>query len=345
MKKLILYVLIPVLLTSCTGKVSTTHEINSQSPVRVRVIRAETRKHNPKINVAGTAFAEKEANLGSALPGRVEKEYFAEGGTVKKGDLLVSMSGELLAQTLTEHSTIEKDYQRVARLLEKGSITQQEYDHVKSLFDASSSRLEMVRRNSEITAPFSGTIVEYLVREGENYLFNLNLDPGYSKTSGIVRLMKLDPVIVETEVNEKELISLRTGQKAEVSFDAVPDSVMNGTIRSISPMLSSLTHTAKVKIEVANPNYILKPGMYAKVSICLPEVNSVAIPLSTVYRQPGTADDYVFIVTGRIVARKKITTDWIEGSEAGIRGITAGETVVAAGKDKLVDGSQIEIIN
>lgn len=345
MKKIILYVLILYTAISCTGKVSPTNETSIQNIIRVKVIKSESRIHRPRISVAGTAFAEKEANLGSALPGRVEKEYFIEGSKVSKGDLLVSMSGELLAQSMTEHSTIEKDFQRVSRLLEKGSITQQEYDHVKSLYDASSSRLEMIRRNSEITAPFSGTIVEYLVKEGENYFFNLNLDPGYSKTSGILRLMKLDPVVIEAEVNEKEVVSIRCGLKAQVTFDAIPDTVLPGIVTNISPMLSSLTHTARVKITVSNPKGMLRPGMYAKASICLPEATSITVPLSTVYRQPGTADDYVFIADGKKTIRKKINTEWVEGSETGIRGINAGDMVVTAGKDKLIDGSLIEIIN
>ena len=345
MKKIVLYALILVTAISCTGRIRNSNEAGTRAAVNVSAVKSELKNHRPKLNVSGTAYAEKEANLGSALPGRVEREYFSEGSHVNRGDLLVSMSGEMLAQAMTEHGTVEKDFQRVSRLLEKGSITQQEYDHVKSLFEASSSRLEMVRKNSEITAPFPGTIVEYLVKEGENYFFNLNLDPGYSKTSGILRLMKLDPIVIEAEVNEKELGSIRNGFRADVTFDAIPDTVFPGVITSISPMLSSVTHTAKVKIAVSNSRGLLRPGMYAKAAVILPEVSSVTVPLSTIFRQSGTADDYVFTVNGRNAVRRRINTEWVEGSEAGIKGINAGDMVVTAGKDKLIDGSLIEVNN
>ncbi|MFN8209805.1 MAG: efflux RND transporter periplasmic adaptor subunit [Bacteroidales bacterium] len=343
MKNLFRALFLAILLSSCASTVQTDKTAIINRVTEVKVVKSELTRHARKLNFTGTVYADKEANLGSALPGRVEKEYFAEGSRVNKGDLLVSMSGEMLAQASLENSTLEKDYQRVSRLIEKGSITQQEFDHIKSLYEASCSRLEMIRRNSEITALFSGTVVEYLVKEGENYLFNFNFDPGYSRTSGIVRLMKLDPVVVETEVNEKELSGIKTGYRAEITFDALPDTILYGRVTSISPMLSSITHTSLVKISIANPVGMLKPGMYAKASIILPEINSVSIPLNAINRQPGTGDDYVYVVRDGKARKVKIKTVWTEGATAGIRDLEPGETVVTAGREKLTDGSDIKI--
>jgi membrane fusion protein (multidrug efflux system) len=328
---------------SCKEKNSVVVSPVQTGKIPVKVAKSKLRQFIPSIELSGTAFADKEANLGAALPGRVEKIYFPEGSKVKKGDLLVSLSGELYTEALVEYTTIEKDFERVTRLNEKGSISLQDYDHVRAKYDASRAKTEMMKKNAEIVAPFSGTIVAYLVQEGENYFFNLNLDPGYSTTSGILRLMKSDPIQVEVEVNEKEFGKLKRGQTAQITFDAIPDTIFTGKISSIKPMLSTLTHTATVKIELVNSSDIIKPGMFAHVKIEFSPVNAVCIPMNAVYRQPGIADDFLFITENGKVRKQKIKKLWSDNDEVGVTGISAGETIVTSGKEKLRDESMIEI--
>jgi membrane fusion protein, multidrug efflux system len=343
MKNKLIPVAAVLLIVSCSQQKTSVVSQNSVEIIPVKVVKAEERSFSPAIELSGTAYADMEANLGAALPGRVEKIYFPEGSNVKKGDLLVSLSGELYTQALVEFTTIEKDYQRVTRLIEKGSVTQQEYDHVKAMYEAEKSKVEMLKKNAEIIAPFSGTIVEYLVHEGENYFFNINLDPGYSRTSGILRLMKTDPIQVEAEVNEKDLSEIRKGQSAEVTFDAIGDSVYTGKISFIKPALSTLTHSATIRVEVKNTSGIIKPGMYAHVKAAGIPVNAVFVPTNAIYRQAGTSDDYVFTVDGNKAGKKKINRLFSDNTFSAVTGIVPGTVVVVSGKEKLTDGSLVEV--
>ncbi len=344
MKKITIIGSILLIITSCNNQDNNTVQPdNTDKKIAVRAVRAEQVEYIPSIKLSGTAFADKEANLGSALPGRVEKVYYPEGTKVRKGELLVSLSGELYTQALVENKAILKDFERVSRLVKKGSITRQDYDHVKARYDASCSKVEMMKKNSEIVAPFSGTIIEYLVNEGENYLFNINLDPGYSVTSGVVRLMKLDPVQVETEINEKDLGKIKTGQKALITFDAVKDTVFEGKISAIKPVLSTLTHTATIKIEINNSTGIIKPGMFAHINIELKPENDVCIPMGAIYRQAGTVNNYVFVIDGNRVRRQQTDRLWTNGDKVGVTGVNQGDIVVTSGKEKLNDGSLVEI--
>ena len=343
MKRIALFGAMLMLMVSCSEKKSAVVLPSENATTPVKVVTAETHRYTPYVNLSGNAFADREANLGAALPGRVEKIYFPAGSRVKKGDLLVSLSGELYTQALVEFNTIEKDFERVSRLNEKGSISSQDYDHVKAKYDASKAKVEMMKKNAEIVAPFSGTIVEYLVQEGENYFFNLNLDPGYSTTSGILRLMKLDPIQVEVEVNEKDLAKITKGQKAILSFDAVPGTVFDGKVSAIKPVLSTMTHTATVRVEVANGSNLIKPGMFANVKLEQSQVEAVCVPMNAIYRQQGTGDDYVFVVNGNKVTRQKVERLYTDAASVGVTGISAGATIVTSGKDKLDDGSLIEI--
>jgi membrane fusion protein, multidrug efflux system len=343
MKRIMISGAMLILMVSCKQNNAVVTSVVTSEKIPVKVVTAEKIRFTPLIELSGTVFSAREANLGAALPGRVEKIYFAEGSKVKKGDLLVSLSGELYAQALTQHASAEKDFERVTRLNEKGSITQQDYDHVKALYDASSTNVAMMKKNTEIVAPFSGTIIEYLVQEGENYFFNFNLDPGYSSTSGIIRLMDLEHLQVETEVNEKDLSQIQKGQEALVSFDALRDSVVTGKVSAIKPVLSMITHTATVKIEFRNISGTIKPGMFAHVKIKMARVEAVSVPLNAIYRQPGTSDDYLFVADNNKVKKQKIEKLLTENSDVAVTGINPGATVVTAGKEKLSEGSEIEV--
>ncbi|MBE9466995.1 MAG: efflux RND transporter periplasmic adaptor subunit [Bacteroidetes bacterium] len=331
------------------GIISCTNEEKEKNVEAEKIIVSTTQtkleNYTPKLNYIGTAFAIKEANLGAAIPGRVEKLYYKKGQLVKKGDLLVSLSGELLAQAEIENNAIKKDFDRVKRLKEKGSLSQQDFDHVKAKYDASKEKTSMLRKSAEIRAPFSGTIVGYLVKEGENFFFAPNLSPGYSMTSGIVQLMQLNTLKIKIDVNEKDISKINKGQKAEVVFDAYPNKIFNGLVSNIEPVLSTMTRTAKVEINIKNPALIIKPGMYANVSIKLPQEKAIFVPISAILRQAGTGNDYVFTVKNNKVIKnpvKRITT--LEEKVA-VSGLKINSEIVTLGKNKIHDGSTVTIKN
>jgi len=274
---------------------------------------------------------------------RVEKIHFEEGQKVKKGDLIVELSSELYMQALIERNTLKKDFERVSRLRDKESISEQDFDHVKAKYDASVAKTEMMKKNAEIRAPFSGVIVDHIVKEGENFLFAPSLKPGYSNTSGIVKLMQLNLLNVEIDINEKDLSKVSKGQKAKIIFDAYPNKVYSGTIHKIDPILSTLSRTAKAEVKIDNDDLLIKPGMYAKVFIELPVQQDVFVPNEAIYRQPGTGNDFVFIVQEGIAKMISIERIYSLEEMVAIKGLDSGNTIVVAGKSKLRDGMQVEI--
>ncbi len=314
-----------------------------QSAQPVTTVSSEEQTYHPWLSYGATAYAYREANLGTALPGRVEKIHYPEGARVEEGDLLVDLSAELYAQALAEKKSLKKDFERVARLREKGSVTQQKYDHVKAKYKAAKAKARMMRENCQITAPFDGTIVDYLVKEGENFLFSPSLKAGYSHTSGIVQLMHLERLKMEADVNEKELPLLEEGQQAKVVFDALPDTTIRGEVTHIDPILSTSSHTAKVEVTINNPDHDLKPGMYAQMQIRMPETTHVFVPVNAIYRQPGTGNDYVFIVENNQARRKPIERLRTRGKKVAVEGIAANKPVVVHGKNKLNDGDPVQV--
>jgi len=345
--KTILTIMIPflflLLLSSCSDQDA---YIEQEAPEAiVSTIVATKMTYTPELNLTGTVFANREANLGAGFPGRIEKIHFSEGSSVQEGQLLVEMAGEMLAQAEAEYVTLQRDYERMSRLVKQGSVTRQEYDHVKARFDASTAKYELAKKNTQIRAPFSGMIVDYMANEGENFLFNFNLEPGYSNTSGILRLMELDKVKVVTEVNEKHLAQLHAGLKASVVVDAFPEERFSGEISLIKPYLSTRSRTASVEITIPNPDLRLKPGMFARVTLQLPEKTEVFVPMEAVYRDPETDQEVVFVVKDGVVNMRPVERKNSRGAKLVLSGIKPGDEIITGGKNRINHGDRVMIMN
>ncbi len=311
--------------------------------IPVTVVQSKSIRFQPEYVYSGTALPYKEANLGTSLPGRVEKIHARVGEMVEKGELLAGLSSELFLQAQIEAQTLKKDFERVSRLRKKGSISQQDYDHVKAKYEAAKAKESLMRKNAQIKAPFPGIVVDHLVEEGENFLFAPSFKSGYSMTSGIIQLMQLNPLKIKFEINEKDLPDLTEKMQARIVFDAYPNSPQDGTVDFIEPLLSTQTRTAKGYIKLPNSKHTFKPGMFAKVHILLPEQEGIQIPMNAIYRQPGTGNDFVFVVDENKAIRKPVERLKTKGSFLIVEGINGGETIVVDGKNKITDGDKVEI--
>ena len=334
--------------TACNKQGDQNQESEADKVVPVTIAQAKEMTFTPSIRFSGTAEASKTANLGTALPGKVERIRYSKGSFVPKGAVIVEMSDEMLLQAQVENEAIKRDFDRVTRLRAKESISQMDYDHVKAKYDASVAKVSMLKKNTSITAPFGGVITEIMINEGETYAFTPSLSSDLKLESGIVELRQINPLKATIEVNEKDLSYIEKGQQATIIFDAYPDEPATGKISYISPVLSSMTRTASVEVNIPNSNNRLKPGMYCNVSIALPDREGLFVPLNAIYRLAGTAEEYVFklnedgtTVSRIAVKRGEIKDGWvyIDSNE-----IKSGDTIIVDGKNKLSDGSKVNVV-
>ena len=191
-----------LLISACSKQ-----EQDTKAEIKLPLVKVETtqmQSYQPVEIHSGTITAKREANLASILPGRVEKFHVQEGDDVIAGQLVAELSGELLTTAQIEYEAYKKDYGRVKRLFEKGSVPEQQYDHVKAQYEAKEAQYKLVKKNTEIRAHFAGTITKKMIEEGETFmLLNPGLEVGYSHASGVARLMDLKTLEVEIAVNEK----------------------------------------------------------------------------------------------------------------------------------------------
>ncbi len=339
MRKICMLLVATLLVVGCTKH--TTNAETKQS-IMVNTTDASDTLYTPVIEYAGTLIANREANLGSIVPGRVERILISEGGYVPEGGLIVEMADELLIQTKIEYQTLEKDMHRMEALLAKNTVSRQEYDHVQAKFEAAKAKYAMLKKNTEIRAPFSGTVVKHHVKQGENYNFLPSINPGYSMNSGIVSLMQLNPLLVKVDVNEQHLRNIKLGQGVDISLPMLSIDT-HGKVSKIMPILSQTTRTATVEISISNPGN-LKPGMFCKASFKLPAVNAMAIPRESLVRTPGTAETYVFSIVDSVADKTQVTILGETPSAYIVSGLEKGELIVTDGKSKLSTGTKVRVM-
>ncbi|HEX6641389.1 MAG TPA: efflux RND transporter periplasmic adaptor subunit, partial [Thermoanaerobaculia bacterium] len=144
----------------------------------------------------------------------------------------------------------------------------------------------------------------------------------------LYEIADLSSVWVLADVYESDLATLRIGQTAQVTLTSTPGRTWPGRITFVSPVLDEATRTAKVRLEIANPDGLLKPDMYANVSLQQSTAPVLTVPDSAVL-QTGTRS-VLFIARGNgQFEPREVQTGAKGGGFIEIRsGVAAGDTVV-----------------
>ncbi|HEX7126798.1 MAG TPA: efflux RND transporter periplasmic adaptor subunit, partial [Thermodesulfobacteriota bacterium] len=199
-----------------------------------------------------------------------------------------------------------------------------------------------------IRAPMSGTVVEKLVEVGETVTTAFIGERGAK--SALVSMADLNDLQVEADVNEADIRKLAMGQPAMVVPDAYPDRSYPAELEEIAPRADRQKATIRVKVEILEPDALLRPEMSAKVvflEAALPEGARARVlaPRAAVTERNGRTG--VFVVgDGGTAAFVPITV--AAGAEEGDRveaasGLVGGERVVVAPPDRLQSGGAVAV--
>ncbi len=326
------------LLAGGCGRQEETVEAESRLPVET--ITVALSGVAPTLRYSGTVSAGREALLGAQIQGRVEKLYVDIGDRVKKGDLLVEMAGEQLTQVAAQYAVVEKDWERMAALLEKGAVTQQAYDQTDAAYQAAKAGYEMVLESAQIRAPFDGVISARYLDEGEVF----TLMPTAAGSPAIFELMQLDPAKIEVNASERERPFLRKGLAAVVTVDGHPGREFHGTIKRLAPAFDPMSRTSAALISIANPDEALRPGMVADVRLSLPVRDALILPRDALMRQEGTGLFFAYVVEDGIARRHdlELGAAFGDGVEV-VSGLSDGDEVVLAGRHRLHNGAEVYV--
>jgi hypothetical protein len=178
-----------------------------------------------------------------------------------------------------------------------------------------------------IAAPASGFIIEKNVVEGAS------VDAGMR----LFRIAALTKVWIEAQVYEADLANVHAGQSASVTLDYAPGRTYDAKVAYVYPYLDPQTRTAQVRLELANTDLDLRPGMYASVTLGADLGPRVQVPsAAVVYTGPRRL---VFVDLGKgrfrpqevsVGAESSGTYEVLSGLKAGDQVATSGAFLIAA---------------
>jgi multidrug efflux system membrane fusion protein len=322
---------------------------NKPPAASVSIAEAKSETIPNLLTAIGDLAAVHQVNVTSDLNSRITDIMFTAGASVKAGTPLVQLfdgpeQGDL-AIFKAQATMAQLSLDRAKQLASRQFGPQATVDSAQSAFDqanAGISKTEAIISQKLVRAPFDGELGVRKVEVGQ-YL-----------TAGtqIVSLTDLDQLYANFTVTEKDSGNLKVGQIVRIAVDAYPGRKFEGKISTIEPQIATDTRNIRVQATIANPDHILKPGMFTTTTVVLPDKP----PVITV---PETAVDYtlygdsVYLITEKkeddgktslTVARTFVQTgNRINGRAEILKGLKPGDRVVAVGQVKLQPGAAVAI--
>ena len=178
-----------------------------------------------------------------------------------------------------------------------------------------------VHRTVTLRSPYRGVVVEKGVLAGQRIMAG---DVAY-------RIADLSRVWLEGEVFERDLHVVRLGLPVTAEFTALPGVVREGRVTYVYPTVNPETRTARIRVELANRDLVLKPGMYATIRFSAPTDSVYSVPRSAVLATGRR--NFVFLRggDGRFVPTPVTLGAATDERVEILKGLRLGDTVVASG--------------
>ena len=302
----------------------------------------------------------------SQVTGLLERQAFADGARVKRGDILyvidqrpfeaqLANAKASLAQAEANLVNAKQNLARNSRLIAQKAVSQQDYDTAVAQEHSSGALVEAqkaVLRNSELNLEFAT-----LRASRDGFMSSSLVKPGSLITAQqtlLTTLYSSDPMWVNFSISEDKLLELQKRFKhppGEQPENAPPfrlrladgtDYALPGKLNFVDATIDPKSGTLQVRISVPNPDRILRPNLFVRVIVAAFEnPNAIRIPQQAVQELQGLKSVYVVTTEDKaesrpIAATYRVGNDWVVDS-----GLNAGDRIVVEGVGKLKPGAPV----
>lgn len=258
---------------------------------------------------------------------------------------------------------------RISSLVESGAVTQAQLEQAQSHFEvaeaahtAAVNQLKIVEQGSrpedvraveaqvvqaeaglslarlqlshaELTSPMAGIVADRYVEPGDMI----------GAGTPAFRIVQVDPIVVRVELGGRDIVRVRPGVEATLTLDAFPYQSFTGRVSAVESVASPQSRLFGVKIEVPNPDGLLKSGMSARVRLAVDtRTGVVAVPDQAIQIADGEA--FVYVVEQGLANRRAVKVGLSGGGWTEIvEGLEPGQHVVVSGLSAIADGARVRI--
>ncbi len=280
--------------------------------------------------------------------GVVKRVLVSEGQAVGRGQLLAVMDDTQARNMLTsaeaQMAQADDALKRYGMLHDAGSLPEAQWVEIQSKVTQAKSQLAVAKKNladCQLKAPVSGIIGRQQVKAGETAM----------PSQAVVTIMDVSRVKVRVSVPEAEMNAITAHTPSMIIVEAAGKKVNGGRIEK-GVVADALTHTYDIRINVANGDRKLLPGMVASVKLgntpatskdVESKAGSFTLPITSVQRR-ADGSLFVWVIDNQKTAhRKAVTIGASQGNRICITsGVTAGERIVTEGYQKLSEGTKVK---
>jgi membrane fusion protein, multidrug efflux system len=320
-------------------------------PTAVTTDMAKQSEWQPTLESVGTMMAVNGVTVSTDLAGIVRQIAFDSGSRVRAGDLLVRLDTTQeeaqLHQAEAQRDWASISLRRDKDLLAKHAISQSDCDNAEASYrqgQAAVDQFNALIARKTLRAPFDGVAG---IRQ-------VNLGQYLREGDAVVTLQAFDPIYANFSLPQQDLSKLVVGGPVSLRVDAFGDRSFEGKITAINSMVDQATRNVQIQATLSNPDWKLRPGMFAKVSVLMSErQNVVAIPATAIHYAPY--GDSIFVVAEMKDQKgqqyKGVKEQFIKvGLSRGdmisvVSGLKPGEEVVTSGVFRLKNGAHVKVNN
>ena len=334
MKKSILF--LAALAAVACGNQGETQKAPEVVTPNVEVATAESRDV-PQENVyASTIQAYAVNNIAPQTAGRIRKINVEVGDYVVKGQILAEMDRLQLEQTELQVQNDDIEYERLKGLYAEGGVSQSDFETAELGYKLRKSNLANLRENTILRSPITG------------YVSARNFDAGdlFSMSAPLFTVQQVTPVKLLVGISESEYTKIRKGDKVSITVDAIPGQEFSGKVDRLYPTIDPATHTFKAEVVVPNTDRVLRPGMYARVTVNFGTRRSIIVPDKALVKQEGTGTRFIYVLRAdNTVSYLPVTVGRHIGQEYEVlSGLEEGARVVVKGQALLRDGVKVNVL-
>ena len=320
-----------------------------QRPVSVEVAKVETTKLVDETQSVGSLRSNQGVMLRPEVGGRVSQVMFKDGQRVKKGQVLVQFDDQLPAaqvmQAQAELSIAKANHTRNKELVAQNFISKRSLDESEAALQVSEAKLALAQatlQRLKVLAPFDGVAG----------LRQINVGDYLKDGADMVNIEDIDAVLLDFRLAERFQTKVKPGQKAQVSFDALPGKQFTAVVQAIDPLIEANGRSVGVRACIDNRQMQLRPGMFARVSAVFGErPNAMVVPEEAIVPQGGRS----FVV--KVVAgpnKDELMSERVAvkiglrqpGKVEILEGLSLDDQVVIAGQQRLQkDGTLVKVVD
>ena len=321
-------------------------DTNPQLPI-VEILTVSPIEFDHYIQVQGSVKSDELINIFPELSGVAKAIYVKSGDIVKKGQPLIKIDDGGLKEQLSQLEIVfeltKTTFERQKRLWDQNIGSEIKFLETKSMFQAQKQGINQLKKQIKktlIEAPFSGTIDNVVVKKGEVV---------YPGRSNLMMLLNLDNLYIESNVPEKHIASINSGNKAIVHFPLL-DKTISTTVRQSGSYINPINRTFKIEMDIEKNDLNIKPNLNSKVKINDYSNDSALMINQNFISIDSDNKEYVYKIYEKnnktYVSKTIISTGKNDGIKIEVlSGLNAGDKVVYEGIRKLVDNARVQIIN